>query len=102
MFSSLASISRLRFLTGIFQRAHTRLGAIALRIFLVGNHLRGSRPHWLIIFTLVESCALYTFSVVAALAAFLSHSFGQYAAVDSIVPIVVSVRYILFFPFNCH
>ncbi|KAI9453550.1 hypothetical protein BJY52DRAFT_834853 [Lactarius psammicola] len=63
-------------------------GAIALRIIHAGNPVRGSRPHWLIVFTLVESCALYTFSVVAALTTFLSGSFGQYAAVDSIVPIV--------------
>ncbi|KAN0127923.1 hypothetical protein V8E53_014271 [Lactarius tabidus] len=63
-------------------------GAIASRILLAGNPLHGSRPHWLIIFTLVESCALYTFNVVAALATFLSGSFGQYAAVNSIVPVV--------------
>jgi hypothetical protein len=79
--------------------AHTRPGAIALRILLTGSPLGGSRPHWLIIFTLIESSALYTFTVVAALATFLSGSFGQYVAVDSIVPMVVSVLYILFLPF---
>ncbi|KAI9453548.1 hypothetical protein BJY52DRAFT_1123483 [Lactarius psammicola] len=68
--------------------AYTRLGAITLRIFLAGNPLRGSRPHWLIIFTLIESCALYTFSVIAALTTFLSGTFGQYAAADSIVPMI--------------
>jgi hypothetical protein len=85
---------------GIFQRAHTRLGAIASRILLAGNPLQGSRPHWLIIFTLIESCALYTFNVVAALATFLSGSFGQYAAVNSIVPVVVSVWCISKPPFD--
>ncbi|KAI9444560.1 hypothetical protein H4582DRAFT_826261 [Lactarius indigo] len=63
-------------------------GAIALRIYLVGSPLHGSRPHLLIIFALIESCALYTICIVAALTTFLSGSFGQYAAVDSIVPIV--------------
>jgi hypothetical protein len=80
----------------ILQRAYTRPGAIAMRIFLAGKPLNRSRPHWLIIFTLIESCALYTFNIIAALATFLSGSFGQYMAVDSIVPIVVSVQYILF------
>ncbi|KAI9444559.1 hypothetical protein H4582DRAFT_2070289 [Lactarius indigo] len=60
----------------------------ALRIFLAGNPLRDARPHWLIIFTLIEGCALYTISVIATLAAFLSGTFGQYAAADSIVPTV--------------
>ena len=68
-----------------------------MRIFLAGEPLHhDSRPHWLIIFTLVESCTLYTLNVVAALVTFLCNSFAQYAAVDSIVPIVVSVWYILF------
>jgi hypothetical protein len=64
-------------------------GAIAMRIFLAGEPLHhSSRPHWLIIFTLIESCALYTFTVLAALVTFLCGSFAQYPAVDSIVPIV--------------
>ena len=62
-----------------------------MRIFLAGNDLESPRRHWLIIFTLVESCALYTANIVAALAAFLSDSYGQAVAVDSIVPMVVSV-----------
>ncbi|KAH9024421.1 hypothetical protein EDB84DRAFT_433311 [Lactarius hengduanensis] len=74
-------------------------GAIALQVFLARNPVRGSRLHCLIIFTLVESCALYTYTlcVVAALTMFLRSSFDQYAAVDlAIVSIIVSVRYMLF------
>lgn len=73
-----------------------------MRVLLAGNPLRGSRPHWLIIFALVESSALYTLNVIATLATFLSGSFGQYIALDSIVPVVVSVLCILFLLFNCH
>ena len=87
-----------------FLLANTLSGAIALRIFFVGSPLQGSssRPHWLIIFTLVESCALYTITIVATLTTFLSDCFGQYVAMDSIVPMVVSVQYILLLPSDCH
>ena len=84
------------------RRTYTRSGAIALRIFFAGKPLHGPRAHWLIIFTLIESCALYTASIIAALVAFLSDSFGENVAVDSIVPMVVSVQYILFLPFDRH
>lgn len=72
-----------------------------MRVFLAGKPLhRNSRPHWLIIFAFIESSALYTFNVIAALATFQSKSFAQYVAVDSLVPIVVSVRYILLLLFD--
>ena len=89
-------------LMGLLQRVHTRLAAIALRLFLAGNPLQGSRPHGLIIFTLIESCALYTLNIVAILVSFLSGSFGQYAAVDAIIQIIVSIRCASFLPFECH
>ncbi|KAH8981463.1 hypothetical protein EDB86DRAFT_432563 [Lactarius hatsudake] len=64
-------------------------GAIALQVFLARNPVRGSRLHWLITFTLVESCALYTLCVVAALTMFLRGSFDQYAAVDSAIVLII-------------
>jgi hypothetical protein len=46
--------------------------------------------HWPIIFVIIESSALYALGVIAALVSFLSKTNGQYAAVDAIVPLVVS------------
>ncbi|KAN0127919.1 hypothetical protein V8E53_014267 [Lactarius tabidus] len=69
-----------RILIGLYSNGLTRVQ--------VQSHYEFFLPHWLIIFTLVESCALYTTNIVATLTAFLSDSFGQYVAMDSIVPMV--------------
>lgn len=72
--------------------AHIRPGAIAWRIFIIGRPLQGKIRVWPIVFAIVESSALYAMSVTAALLTFLSNSNGQYPAVDSIVPLVVSLE----------
>jgi hypothetical protein len=69
---------------------YPQTAAIAWRIFLVGKPLGGSTSLWLIIFVIIESSALYAVGVIAALVSFLSNTNGQYAAVDAIVPLVVS------------
>jgi hypothetical protein len=74
----------------VFHTHARKIGAIAGRIFLVGRQITGSTNRWPIIFTIVESSALYAFGVVAALVSFLCGSNGQYAAVDALVPLVVS------------
>jgi hypothetical protein len=45
---------------------------------------------WPVVFVIIESSALYAFGVFAVLATFLSGSYGQYIAIDAIVPLVVS------------
>jgi hypothetical protein len=64
-------------------------GAIAARIFFAWSK-GNARPYWRIVVILVESSALYSLSVLAALVFFISGSNGQYPAVDAIVPLVVS------------
>jgi hypothetical protein len=67
-----------------------KTGAIAWRIFKVGKFLNRTMSLRPIIFIVVETSALYGFGVAAALVSFLCNSNGQYAAVDAIVPLVVS------------
>jgi hypothetical protein len=63
-------------------------GAIAWRIFHAGKPLGGTRMLWPVVFVIIESSALYAFGVFAVLATFLSGSYGQYIAIDAIVPLV--------------
>ncbi len=65
-------------------------GAIALRIFITGRPIRNMTTIWLIALVIVESSTLYSLSVIASLATFLSSSDGQYPAMDAIVLLVVS------------
>jgi hypothetical protein len=68
------------------------IGAIATRIYLAWkSQSRGNaRLYRRIVFIIVESSALYALGVLAALVSFVSGTNGQYAAVDAIVPLVVS------------
>jgi hypothetical protein len=71
-------------------------GAIATRIYLTG------RNTWLyrrIVFIIVESSALYALGILAALVSFVSGTNGHYAAVDAIVPLVVSLTPFLYVSF---
>ena len=78
---------------------YPQTAAIAWRIFLVGKTLGRSASLWPIIFVIIESSALYALGVIAALVSFLSNTNGQYAAVDAIVPLVVSYPlHLLTFP----
>ena len=69
------------------------IGAIATRIYLSGGNARLYRR---IVFIIVESSALYALGVLAALISFVSGTNGQYAAVDAIVPLVVSPSIFLY------
>ena len=70
---------------------YLQTGTIAWRIFLtVRKPLGRSTSLWPILFAIIESSALYALGVIAALVSFLSKTNGQYAAVDAIVPLVVS------------
>ncbi|SRR6266478_3359851 len=68
------------------------IGATATRIYLAWkSQSRGNaKLYRRIVFIIVESSALYAFGVLAALVSFVSGTNGQYAAVDAIVPLVVS------------
>jgi hypothetical protein len=68
------------------------IGTIATRIYLAWkSQSRGNqRLYRRIVFIIVESSALYALGVLAALVSFVSGTNGQYAAVDAIVPLVVS------------
>lgn len=67
-------------------------GAIAARIFIAWKSQTSgnTRPYWGIVVIIVESSALYALGVLAALVSFISGTYGQYPAVDAIVPLVVS------------
>jgi hypothetical protein len=69
------------------------IGAIATRIYLSGGNAQLYRR---IVFIIVESSALYALGVLAALVSFVSGTNGQYAAVDAIVPLVVSPSIFLY------
>ena len=63
----------------------------AWRIFLTVREPPGrSTRLWPIIFVIIECSALYALGVIAALILFLSNPNGQYAAIDAIIPLVVS------------
>jgi hypothetical protein len=65
----------------------------------MGKPLGRSTRVWPIIFAIIESSALYALGVIAALVSFLSKTNGQYAAVDAIVPLIVSYTlHLLTFP----
>jgi len=65
-------------------------GAIALRIFITGRLIRNVTTIWLTALVIVESSTLYSLSVIASLAIFLSSSDGPYPAMDAIVLLVIS------------
>ena len=67
-------------------------GAIAARIFRAfKSQTKGNAPpYWGIVVIIVESSALYSLGILAALVSFVSGTYGQYPAVDAIVPLVVS------------
>lgn len=75
------------------------IGAISTRIYLAWkSQSRGNaRLYRRIVFAIVESSALYALGVLAALVSFVSGTNGQYAAVDAIIPLVVSPT--ISFPF---
>lgn len=74
------------------------IGAIATRIYLAWKSQSrvNARLYRRIVFIIVESSALYALGVLAALVSFVSGTNGQYAAVDAIVPLVVSSTPILY------
>lgn len=79
----------------IVTRVLPTTGAIAARIFFAWkSQPRGnlsSLPYWRIVVVIIESSALYVAAVLASLISFVSGTNGQYAAVDAIVPLVVSL-----------
>ena len=77
------------------------IGAIATRIYLAWkSQSRGNaRLYRRIVFAIVESSALYALGVLASLVSFVSGTNGQYAAVDAIIPLVVSPISFLYLSF---
>ena len=69
-------------------------GAIAVRILFAWKSQTEENlhalPYWKIVVIIIESSALYALGVLAALVSFVCDTNGQYAAVDAIVPLVVS------------
>jgi hypothetical protein len=83
------------------------IAAIATRIYLAWkSQSRGcAQLYRRIVFIIIESSALYALAVLAALVSFVSGTNGQYAAVDAIVPLVVSPTHTfplrIFFCLSC-
>ncbi|KAF8274357.1 hypothetical protein EI94DRAFT_1696257 [Lactarius quietus] len=82
--------------TNIFQVSKALITAylsltMATNVILTGKYfiVSGFSQAYFNELTHDQSCALYTATILAALVGFLSGSFGQYAAVDAIIPIVI-------------